>query len=79
MGFWVVAQFGKEASQARDYGVAKNPSAPLVPRGCSGQAATLRAARPDPFGFAQGRIFAAQRALAQDDKQTALLPFLARA
>jgi len=34
MGFWGVAQFGKEASQARDYGIAKN--------------ATLRAARPDP-------------------------------
>src|SRR5258707_15607849 len=61
--FWVVAQFGKEASQARDYGVAKN--------------ATLRAARPDPFGFAQGRLFAAQRALAQDGRQTAPLPFLA--
>jgi len=65
MGFWGVAQFGKEASQARDYGIAKN--------------ATLRAARPDPFGFAQGRLFAAQRTLAQDDKQAAPIPFLARA
>jgi acetylornithine deacetylase len=33
----------------------------------------LRAARPDPFGFAQDRLFASQKALAQDDSQTAPL------
>jgi hypothetical protein len=36
---------GKEASETRDCCVAKNPSARYA---CSGQAATRRAARPDP-------------------------------
>jgi hypothetical protein len=44
---WVVVQFGKEASQTRDYCVAKNPSVALA---LSGQAATHRAARPDSLG-----------------------------
>jgi hypothetical protein len=52
----------KEASQTRDYCVAKN--------------ATQRAARPDSFGCAQDRLFAAQRTLAQDDNQTDPLPKL---
>jgi len=56
---WVVVQVGQEASQTRDYCVAKN--------------ATHCAARPDPRQ-ARGRLFAAQRTLAQDDNQTALLP-----
>ena len=45
---------GKEASQARGYGVAKN--------------ATLHAARPGSLDFARDRLFAAQTRLAQDDK-----------
>jgi hypothetical protein len=50
-----VSQFeiDKEASQTRDH--------------CAAQKAALRAARPDPFDFAQGRLFATQKRLAQDD------------
>jgi hypothetical protein len=43
----VVVQFDKEASQTRDYCIAKNPSVAFA---LSGQAATHRAARPDPLG-----------------------------
>jgi hypothetical protein len=32
--------------------------------------ATLRADRPDSFEFAQDRLFAAQRRIAQDDNQS---------
>jgi len=46
--------FEKEASQTRDFGVAKS--------------ATLRAARPDSLDFTRDRLFAAQKRLAQDDK-----------
>jgi hypothetical protein len=51
----VVGQFDTEASQTRDYFVAKNPS---VACALSGQAATQRAARLDPSlrlknGYAQ--------------------------
>jgi hypothetical protein len=41
----VVGQFDKEASQTRDYCVAENSSVAFA---LSGQAATKRAARPDP-------------------------------
>ena len=51
--------FDKEASQTRDYCVAA-----LL----SKSGATRRATRPDPLGKARGRLFAAQKALAQDDK-----------
>jgi hypothetical protein len=55
----VVAQFHKEASQTRD--------------GCGANNAPHRAARSDPLGLARGKLFAAQKKLAQDDKQTARL------
>jgi hypothetical protein len=55
-----VVQFDKEASQTRDYCVAA-----LL----SKSGATRRATRPDPLGKARGRLFAAQKALAQDDKR----------
>jgi len=42
---WVAVQFDKEASHTRDDRVAKDPSIAFA---LSGQAATLRAARPDP-------------------------------
>ena len=47
----IVVQSSKEASQTRDYCVAKH--------------ATLRAARPDPLRLRSGQAFAAQRTLAQ--------------
>src|ERR1700691_3674179 len=55
----VVGQLEKEASQTRDYCVAKN--------------ATDRAARPDSLDFARDRLFAAQRTLVQYDSRTAEL------
>jgi hypothetical protein len=55
-------QFDREASQTRDYCVARNPWLR------SGQAATLRAARPDP-SLRKERLF-------KDDNQTAPLPDL---
>src|SRR5208282_5843873 len=52
-------QIGKEASKTRDCCVAKNPSVAFAP---SGQAATLRAARPDASRD--------KKRLAQDDNPT---------
>ena len=64
-GSRVVGQFEAEASQTRDSGVAKS--------------ATLRAARPDSLDFARGRLFAAQKQLAQDDNETDPLRVLGEA
>ena len=64
----VVAQFDKEASQTRDYCVAKDATLRLR----SGQAP--RAARPDSLDFARDRLLAAQRTLARDDNQAEALP-----
>jgi hypothetical protein len=59
---WVVVQFDGEASQTRDYCVAKNPSARfrLLRAGCD-------TSRGSP------RFLAAQRTLARNDNQTAPL------
>jgi len=54
-----VVQFNKEASQTRDYCVAKN--------------ATRRAARPDSLRLRSGQALTAQRALVRNDNQTAPL------
>src|SRR5271169_7107341 len=59
IGISSTRRVNKEASQTPDYCIAKS--------------AMLRAARPDPFDFAQGKLFAAQKALAQDDKSTLTL------
>jgi hypothetical protein len=59
-----MGEFDKEASQTRDYCVAKNPSVALA---LSGQAGTHRAARADPLRLRSGQAFAAQRTLARDD------------
>ena len=57
----VVVQFSKEASQTRDYCVAKG---------------TRRFAwlAQIPFGFAQGRLSPRKECLLKDDNQTAPLP-----
>jgi hypothetical protein len=55
-----VVHFAKDASQTRDYGVAS-------PRHIARLAQI-------PSPSAQGRVFAAQKKLAQDDKQTSALP-----
>src|SRR5208283_2064503 len=65
-------QFGKEASQTRDYCVAKNPSA-LLRAGCDTSRGSPRFPRQ-----ARDRLFAAQRTLAQDDNQTAPLPSISK-
>jgi hypothetical protein len=58
--FALVLQFDKEASQARDY--------------CGANAAPRSRGSPGSLRHsAQGRLFAAQNRLAQDDKQTAPL------
>jgi len=49
-------QFDKEAILTRGWCVAKN--------------ATLRADRPDSLDFARDRLFATQKRIAQDDRQT---------
>src|SRR5580693_6292720 len=58
---WVVVQFGKEASQTRDYCVAKNRSRSLR-AGCDTSRGSPRFPRQ-----ARDMLFAAQKALAQDD------------
>jgi hypothetical protein len=54
----VVVEFDKEASQTRDYCIAKN--------------ATLRAARPDCLRLRSGQALTAQKALVRNDNQAVL-------